>query len=193
VSENVKNLKNTTMNLKFSPTSIFLITFMLLFSGLSKAQQSIQVTPSKFIAYSLYNFSKFIDWPNDINSTTFQIGIVGDRIVYNELVKLSENKKQRFGSYQITFYKNVSEINGFNHIIYLSNLNSGKVKELANSSSNKGVLFVTEREGMSKQGSIISFLTDANGMMGFEIAMNNAIKNNLSVQKQLEKLATRVM
>jgi len=153
----------------------------------------MQVTPSKFIAYSLYNFSKFIDWPSEMTSTIFQIGVVGDKNVYNELLKLAENKKQGKASYQITFYKNVSEIKGFNQILYLSNLYSGKVKELTNNSANKGVLFVTEREGMTKQGSIISFLTDDNGMMGFEIARNNAIKNSLIVQKQLERLATRVI
>jgi hypothetical protein len=180
------------MKLRFLPLSLLLI-IAVLFSEKSNGQQSIQVTPSKFIAYSLYNFSKFIDWPSDLSSTTFQIGIVGDKSVYNELIKLAENKKQGNSIYQITFYKNVSEIKGFNQIIYLSNLYSGKVKELSNSSINKGVLFVTEREGMTKQGSIISFLTDANGLMGFEIAKNNAIKNNLSVQKQLEKLATRVI
>jgi hypothetical protein len=180
------------MKFRFISLSL-LITFSFLFSELSNAQQSMQVTPSKFIAYSLYNFSKFIDWPSEMNSTTFQIGVVGDKNVYNELLKLAENKKQGNASYQITFYKNVSEIKGFNQILYLSNIFSGKVKELANSSSNKGVLFVTEREGMTKQGSIISFLTDDNGMMGFEIAKNNAVKNSLIVQKQLERLATRVI
>jgi hypothetical protein len=170
-----------------------MITLSLSFSILTIGQQSIQVTPSKFIAYSLYNFSKFIDWPNDLKSTTFQIGVVGDKNVYNELLKLSENKKQGNASYQIVFFKNVEEINGFNQIIYLSNMYSGKVKVLSMNTSNKGVLFVTEREGMTKQGSIISFLIDENGMMGFEIATSNALKNNLTVQKQLERLATRVI
>jgi hypothetical protein len=180
------------MKLKFLPFS-FLMTTILFYSVMINGQQSIQVTPSKFIAYSLYNFSKFIDWPSDVNSTTFQIGIVGDKNVYNELLKLAENKKQGNSTYQITFYKNVEEIKGFNQIIYFSNLYSGKVKELANAKINKGVLFVTELEGMTKQGSTISFLTDDNGLMGFEIAKINAYKNSLIVQKQLEKLATRVI
>jgi hypothetical protein len=180
------------MKLKFTHFTI-LTAIMLLFSGMSNGQNSIQVTPSKFIAYSLYNFSKFIDWPAELSSETFQIGIVGDKSVYNELLKLSENKKQGNANYQITYYKNVDEIKGFNQIIYLSNVYSGKVKVLTNNISNKGILFVTEREGMTKQGSIISFLIDANGLMGFEIAKNNAIKNSLTVQKQLERLAARVI
>jgi hypothetical protein len=172
---------------------IFLFAIIVLMSGKIFGQQSIQVSPSKFIAYSLYNFSKFIDWPSEMTKNTFQIGVVGDKSVYTELMKLAENKKQGNAIYQITFYKNAEEIKGFNHIIYLSNNYSGKVKALASSETNKGVLFVTEREGMTKQGSSISFVIDANGMMGFEIAKSNTERNNLSIQKQLERLASKVI
>jgi hypothetical protein len=181
------------MKLTFRTFGLIFFTTVLFTNGNILGQQSIQVTPSRFIAYSLYNFSKFIDWPADMTKNTFQICVVGDKSVYTELVKLAENKKQGNATYQITFSKNVEEIKGFNHIIYLSNLYSGKVKALASSESNKGVLFVTEREGMTKQGSAISFLTDVNGSMGFEIAKSNAEKNSLSIQKQLERLAMKVI
>lgn len=181
-------MKSLPIHRKLMLLGIFSIMFGNIF-----AQQSMQVTPSRFIAYSLYNFSKFIDWPSNMAQTTFYICVVGDKSVYNELLKLAENKKQGNAVYQITFAKGVEEIKGTNHIIYLSNMYSGKVKTLASSDVNNGVLFVTEREGMTKQGSSISFTTDSNGMMGFEIAKGNAEKNNLSVQKQLERLATRVI
>lgn len=169
------------------------ILMMVFFSYTSQAQQSIQVTPSRFIAYSLYNFSKFIDWPSETVTTTFEISVVGDKNVYQELLKLAENKKQGTAAYQIKFCKNIEELSGSSHIVYLSNFNSGKVKEVNSNSKNKGLLVVTEREGMTKQGSSISFLTDANGMMGFEIAKDNAAKQSLTIQKQLERLASKVI
>jgi phosphoglycerol transferase MdoB-like AlkP superfamily enzyme len=181
-------MKPTIISHKF-----LILAITLVLCGRIFGQQSMQVTPSKFIAYSLYNFSKFIDWPSDAKKSNFQICVVGDKAVYNELLKLAENKKQGNSNYQITFYKSVDEIKEFSHIIYLSNLYSGKVKSLASEEIFKGALFVTEREGMTKQGSAISFITDSNGMMGFEIAKSNTEKNNLTVQKQLERLASKVI
>lgn len=181
-------MKPLSKTIKQTLTAILLVMCFQI-----NAQQSIQVTPSKFIAYSLYNFSKFIDWPSNLSQNSFHICIVGDKSVYNELVKLAENKKIGNANYEIAFYKTPEEITGFNHIIYLSNNYSGKVKTLTNTESNKGILFVTEREGMTKLGSSISFTTDDNGIMGFEIAKSNAEKNNLIVQKQLERLASKVI
>jgi len=172
---------------------ILLFTIIIFISNKSNAQQSIQVSTSRFIAYSLYNFSKFIDWPSDMTKNTFQICVIGDKEVYQELLKISENKKQGNATYQITLIKNIDELRGFNHIVYLSNQFSGKVKILAANEANRGILFVTEREGMTRLGSSISFMTDANGMMGFEIARANAEKKNLSIQKQLERLALKVI
>ena len=158
-----------------------------------KAQQYIQATPSRFIAYSLYNFSKFIDWPSGTVVHVFEITVVGDKNVYQELMELSKNKKQGEAYYKVNFAKNVEEMKGFSHIVYLSNLQSGKVKELSKAENTKGVLFVTEREGMANFGSTISFTTNDNGQMGFEIARSNAGKHNLVIQKQLEKLASKVI
>jgi hypothetical protein len=172
------------------------IVLMPLIIGMSArnctAQQSIQASPTRFIAYSLYNFSKFIDWPADAISGTFQIAVVGDKNVYQELVDLSKNKKQGNATYQILYFKNSNEITGVNQIIYLSNFYSGKIHDLSTKIETKGVLFVTEREGMTAQGSTISFLTDEKGSMGFELAKNNALKSQLVIHKQLEKLALKV-
>jgi hypothetical protein len=181
------------MKTKSLPSIVSLLAFLVVFSDFGMAQQAIQASPTKFIAYSLYNFSKFIDWPADVLASTFQIAVVGDKTVFQELQELSKNKKLGACVYQITFYKNTNEITGMNHIIYLSNFYSGKVHELSGKISIKGVLFVTEREGMTSQGSSISFLTNDNGSMGFEIARDNAAKSQLVIHKQLEKLASKVI
>ncbi len=180
------------MKPQFKLLSIFLLVFFTISIKNTDAQVSIQASPTRFIAYSLYNFSKFIDWPAGVTTNIFQIAIVGDKNVYQELLELSKNKKQGNAAYQVNYFKNSNEITGTNQIIYLSNFYSGKVRELSAKMATKGVLFVTEREGMTSQGSAISFLTDDKGTMGFEIAKDNAAKNQLVVQKQLEKLAVKV-
>lgn len=175
-------------------TSGLLITF--LFFSVSQtlhAQQGMQVTTQKFIAYSLYNFSKLIDWPNSASATSFNIAVVGDKVVYQELLNLSKNRKVLNATYNITFNKKVEEISGKNQIIYLSNLHSGKVKNLSEDPTYKNVLLVTEREGMSAYGSAISFTVTEKGILGFQIAKENTRKNQLNVKSQLERMAVEVL
>jgi len=45
---------------------------------------------------------------------------------------------------------------------------------------------------MSGQGSTICFVTADNGTMGFELSTANAVKSQLKVHTQLEKLALKV-
>lgn len=174
--------------------SALVLSAVILFSSKSlSAQTSQQISSSeRFIAYSLYNFSKFIDWPSSSSATSFQIAVVGDKQVYTELMNLSNNKKVGNATYKIVFCKNIDELKGYNQIVYLANMHSGKVSDLA-SKSKSGVLFVTERQGMTKWGSTISFMVNDKGMMGFEIAKENAAKNNLSIRSQLERLASSVI
>ena len=58
---------------------------------------------------------------------------------------------------------------------------------------NGGVLLVTERQGMTRQGSTISFQVNERGTMGFEIARDNAEKNKLNIKEQLERMAMSVI
>jgi hypothetical protein len=173
--------------------ALLLSSVILLSTKSLTAQSNQQIsTTERFIAYSLYNFSKFIDWPSSSSATKFQIAVVGDKLVYDELMKLANNKKVGNATYKIIYCKNIDEIAGYNQIVYLANMYSGKVRELA-AQSGSGVLYVTERQGMSKWGSTISFMVNDKGMMGFEIAKENAAKSKLSIRSQLERLASSVI
>lgn len=181
------------MKTKLLTTGLTIIILSITSPNALQAQQAMQVSNAeRFIAYSLYNFSKLIDWPNSGSATIFQIAIVGDKKVYIELLELAKNKKVGNATYQINFYKTVEEMNGHHQIVYLSNLQSGNVKSLAQNMIMKNVLLVTERSGMTSAGSTISFLTNDEGQMGFEIAKTNAQKNQLTIRTQLERMAMKV-
>lgn len=156
--------------------------------------QTLQVSSTeKFIAYSLYNFSKLVEWPTSATATVFKIAIVGDSKVYDELSRLSTNKKVANARYEITYCRKPEELQGYYNIIYLSNMQSGKVTDFVAQAEERSILLVTERQGMTKYGSTICFMVKDNGMMSFEIAKDNANRNNLAIRTQLEKMAGRIM
>jgi len=176
-------------------TSICIVSLLFILSGEKLiAQKALEVSTSeRFIAYSLYNFSKLIDWPNSATASTFKVAVVGDKRVYVELLGLAQNRKVGNATYNIVFYKDISEVTGYHQMIYLSNLQSGRIGELREQTKNGGVLLVTERKGMTQQGSTISFQTNEDGTMGFEIARQNALKNQLIIRSQLERMAVSVI
>jgi roadblock/LC7 domain-containing protein len=190
----VGNLKKYFMKTtKLLAIGLLIITLSATVTRNLNAQESLQVSNAeRFIAYSLYNFSKLIDWPNSGTATTFQIAIVGDKRVYVELLELAKNKKVGNATYTIVFCKDMNELYGYNQIVYLANAYSGKITELTQTQT-KGVLLVTERAGMTKKGSAISFMTNNQGTMGFEIAKENAEKNQLNIRQQLERMAMNVI
>ena len=180
--------------MKTNKTNLLVLAIVLFISvpQMLHAQDSMEVTSKKFIAYSLYNFSKLIVWPNSSSAATFGITVVGDKTVYEELLNLAKNRKVCNATYDIKFSKKTEEISGMNQIIYLSNMFSGKVKQLDKDPNLKNVLLVTEREGMTNFGSVISFTVTEQGTLGFEIAKTNASKKQLSIGAQLERMAVNV-
>ena len=172
-----------------------ILILFILFSGSKTlmAQKSVQVTSQKFIAYSLYNFSKYVEWPSSSTVKTFRISVVGDKAVYESLQKLAVNKSIVNAHYEIIYCKNTDDLSPGNHIVYLSNMHSGKVKKISQNPHFKNVMLVTEREKMAKYGSTISFTVSEEGLMGFEIAKMNAIKSQLSINSQLERMAIAVL
>ncbi len=176
---------------KIIPLVLTIALFMSV-SQNSHAQEDKEVNSKKFIAYSLYNFSKLIVWPNTSSAATFGITVVGDKTVYLELLNLAKNRKVCNATYDVKFCKKTEEITGKNQIIYLSNMFSGKVKNLDNDPNLKNVLLVTEREGMANFGSTISFTVTEQGTLGFEIAKTNARKKQLSIGAQLERMAVNI-
>ena len=58
---------------------------MLLFSK-AIAQET------KYIAVFLYNFTRYVDWPNNVRTGDFVIGVLSDDNIYNELMGIANGK-----------------------------------------------------------------------------------------------------
>lgn len=180
------------MKTRLYTTGIMVLAICFFSMKSVKCQQTLEVsTTERFIAYSLYNFSKLIKWPGSGSDQTFQIAVVGDKRVYSELSFLAKDKKINNATYRIVYCKDISEVKGYNHMIYLCNSQSANIAELGQ--KKEGVLVVTERDGLASQGSTINFTTNSEGKMGFEIAKDNALKNQLTIHMQLERMAMGVI
>jgi len=178
--------------------NILLVIVLLLVSGLNKGQIGDN-TPSKIKVTFLYNFTRFIEWPEDYKNGNFIIGVVGDTPLYGELLAMKEKMEKddktfvTKGNQPISVLKYLSyKALGKCHIIFVSKNYSNQLSSIVEKTNSQNTLLVTEEAGLMEDGSGINFIINQN-KIGFELNRTQLIKKGLSVSQNLSNYATRVI
>ena len=169
-------------------TLLFAVLIGLFISSSVNAQEAKVVSMPKYLASCLYSFSRYVNWPFDYKVGDFVIAVVGDKSVFNELQTMVNGKAVGVQPMVVKYYKSSDEVAGFNHIIYLSESQSGSISKLVAKTAGKGTLMVAEKENMLKSGAAIDFI-NVDGLMKFEMSKGNFDKYGLQVSSLLEKMA----
>jgi len=168
-----------------------IILIFILYSGLLKCQEVKVVSMTKYLSNCLYNFSRNINWPVENKSGDFIIAIVGNKELYNEMIRLTQNMKVGMQPIQIRHFSKVGEISGYQHIVFVDDWQSSNINLLIQKISESKTLIVTETEGLIGKGSMINFVS-VNGMMQFEMDKEGLKKSGLMSSSVLEKMARTV-
>jgi hypothetical protein len=167
--------------MKMESMKYLLLGLLMLAGTILKAQET------KFVALYLYNFTKYIDWPEEHKKGDFVIGVVGNNQVYTELVQIAEGKPVGNQTIVVKNFRNVDEVTGC-HILYLSEHQSRRVDLAIGKIGQSAPLIVTQSEGATMQGSAINFVI-RNETMKFELKKSNATKFGLRLHSRLDNLA----
>jgi hypothetical protein len=179
------------MNRSFLKTGVKLTFVFLLLFSLSEAGKSQEVkivSMTKYLSNCLYNFSRNINWPEENKSGDFVITIVGDKELYSEMTKLTQNMKVGLQPISIRYFSSVNEISGYQQIVFVADWQSNKINALVQKTSGSHTLIVSQTEGLIDKGSMINFIP-VNGVMKFEMNKEGLRKNNLMASSVLEKMA----
>ncbi len=145
----------------------------------------------KFQSLFIYNFSRYIKWPENMNNGQFVIGVLGNSDVYNHLKVMADTKKQTQNMDMIVKqYNSISEIENC-HILFISSNFASKVNEVSASPKTKSTLVVTDKPGLAKRGATINFVQES-GKIKFELNQSNADKRGLKVAGSLSALSILV-
>jgi len=146
---------------------------------------------TKIKATFLYNFTKYIDWPEKYKEGNFSIGVLGTTPFYNDLNTLLSTKTVGNQKFEIKSFPKVEAISGICHILFIPAENSAMLPDVLKKLKGKSTLIVTEKLGLAKQGSAINFIIE-NNKQRFELNKSNIEKYNLKVSSTLEALAIKV-
>ncbi len=144
------------------------------------------------VAY-LFNFLRFIDWPEDYESDV-HICVVGDKKEYHaalDALGTQTLNDQVIIIKKFTALENIHELTKC-RIIFVTTNASHRQKIVLNSVKGTSALTVGESEGFAEQGGMINFI-QINHTIRFEINLHSVNQANLRITSRILRIAERVI
>ncbi len=171
---------------------LFILVSILLLSSwmVAPADQSEEAN-AKIKAIYIYNFTKYIEWPDTYKEGNFVVGVLGTSIpLVNELNKMASSKTVGTQKFEIKSVASAAECAKC-HIVYILSDNSAQLPDVIGKVKGKSALIVTDKSGLATKGSGINFFVDGNKQK-IELNRSNIEKYKLKVASTLVEMSVQV-
>ncbi len=171
---------------------ILTILIIVLFTSIGWGQKTAGTQANnKIKGIYVYQFAKNVDWPQKYKTGDFIIGVLGDKLFYEQIKKSYTGKAIGSQKIKVEFYENISAVKS-PHLLYVSPYNRKVAIELAQKLKKDKTLIIGEEEGLLNDGIIINFIS-RNNKLAFELSKTNAKKKDLIISQTLTRLAVDVL
>lgn len=138
-------------------------------------------------AMFVLNFMKYVEWPQEPNSDTFKIGVVGESNIYQALLLLVANRKENS---KIKIYKVNTDLNEEYQILIIARNENNRIESLSKKYQGKGTLIISEDCKNNNNASIN--LVNINNKIRFEINNIQAKLGGIKISSKLSEMAISV-
>ncbi len=140
-------------------------------------------------AYTLfvYNFMKYVEWPEAQSKGDFVVGVLGDSPINKELQALAAGKKIKGRNIVVKSLAKPEDCNSC-QMIYVADSKSAAIKGMKEAMKDKPILIVGEREGLAKKGAALSFVTLEDDALKFDINKKEIESHQLKISSSLIQL-----
>jgi hypothetical protein len=135
----------------------------------------------------VFNFIKYVQWPDYDKSGEFVIGVIGNNDMYNTLNAWYGGKAKGTKTYVIKKFNSAAEVENC-HVVFIDKAKSGEFDAVHNKVKGKGTLVVTDRNGLGEKGSCINF-KKVDEKLRFELNQQAIDASNLKVSGALSSMA----
>jgi hypothetical protein len=135
----------------------------------------------------VFNFVKYVQWPEQDKAGDFVIAVVGNNDIYNTLNSWYAGKAKGAKTYVIKKFNSAAEITDC-QVVFIDKSKSGEFESINNKVKGKGTLVVTDRNGLGSKGSCINFKT-VDEKLRFELNQQAINASNLKVSGSLSSMA----
>lgn len=135
----------------------------------------------------VFNFTKYVQWPDHATNGEFIIGVVGNADIYNTLNGWYGGKPRGSKTYIVKKFNSASEVTDC-HVLYIDKSKSSEFDDVNSKMKGKGTLVITDKSGLGEKGSGINFKTVDNKLK-FELNQKAIEASNLKVSGALSSMA----
>jgi hypothetical protein len=135
----------------------------------------------------VFNFTKYVQWPDHNDNGEFVIGVIGNNDVFNTLNSWYGGKARGTKTYVIKKFANAEEVTEC-HVIFIDKLKSFQFEDIKKKCEGKGTLLITDKQGLGQKGSSINFRT-VDSKLKFELNQKVIEASNLKVSGALASMA----
>lgn len=130
---------------------IKLLTLILFTLFISSSSAQEEDKNAKIKAVFLYNFTKYIDWPNFDSSEVFKIGIAENHLLFDELEKMAKVKRIGGTKFSVVQLNGITDINSSFQMIFVNDKKEYPLDKCYYAIGNHPILLVTDnyRDGAS--------------------------------------------
>ncbi|MBT1702124.1 DUF4154 domain-containing protein [Fulvivirgaceae bacterium PWU20] len=157
---------------------------MLVFVMRTEAQER---PPHEIHSAMLYNFIKYVQWPNESDGGEFVVGVLGEENVFNTLKQWYDGKPKGAKKYVIKKLAAPADAAGC-QVVYIGKSKSKDFDDVKNIITGKSILTITDSNGLGQKGSCINFKV-VEGKLRFELNQGMVNSSNLKVSSQLSSMA----
>ena len=162
----------------------------LVIFGLLALCATTKAQDEKFKALFMFNFTKYIEWPQAKQSGDFVIGVIGNSSIVDELNAIASKKTVGAQTIKVKQVSSADDVTKM-HIVYVTEGKSGEASGVAGQIKGKGVVLITDKAGFAQTTSGINYIKK-DGKPNFEVSGKHLSEAGVKVSSQLMALGTPV-
>jgi hypothetical protein len=163
--------------------NVLLVAALLISSSAFSQDRPVHEVYSMMV----FNFTKYVQWPDHAATGEFVIGVVGNADIYNTLNGWYGGKPRGTKTYIIKRFNSAAEVTDC-HVLYIDKSKSADFDAVNDKMKGKGTLVITDKSGLGEKGSGINFKTVDNKLK-FELNQKAIETANLKVSGALSSMA----
>jgi len=141
-------------------------------------------------AAMLFNFMKYIQWPNESDGGEFVMGILGEDDVFNTMKARYDGKPKGAKKYVVKKLASAAEAATCS-VVYLGKSKNKEFENVKAATTGKPILTITDSANLGQKGSCINFKV-IDSKLKFELNSASLNGANLKVSSQLSSMAIMI-
>lgn len=148
-----------------------------------EAPSAPSIADSKVKAHWIFNFVKFITWP-DNSKPELTIGVLGSKEIYTEVVEMSKSERVNGKQVKGYYFKNLKSVQKTD-VLFLSSSMNSKIIELNKQIAGSHTLLITDQIEDFNKIMINLLPSEKAGRNRFDVNNQNLAKEGLKASKQM--------